>query len=85
MGFQKATSEDYACTRCGAFTPRDDITVKKVVFTTMGSRGNVFRTRAVDWLCETCLGKDKQYNAPKLVSRADRLNVARSKRQASSS
>lgn len=84
MGFEKPSRDDYACTVCGKITPRDELSVKKVVFTTMGSRGNVFRTRAVEWLCDTCLYADAEYNAPSRVSHQERIEVARAKRQAKS-
>jgi hypothetical protein len=82
MGFTTPDKDDYACTGCGAIVPRDHLSVKKVVFATMGSRGNVFRTRALEWLCERCLVADDGYNAPSRVSHQERMEVARSKRQA---
>ncbi|AMS03457.1 hypothetical protein SEA_BENCZKOWSKI14_64 [Gordonia phage Benczkowski14] len=83
MAFTKPDpAGDYACTGCGAIVPRDNLSVKKVVFATMGSRGNVFRTRALEWFCDRCLYNDDDYNAPARVSHQERMEVARAKRQA---
>lgn len=57
---------EYFCTRCGKQTDRDKLTVKKAVFTEMGSKAKTFKSRVVAQLCdrETCLPADKDWNLP---------------------
>ncbi|AUE22224.1 hypothetical protein SEA_ADGERS_73 [Gordonia phage Adgers] len=66
----------YACTRCGKDLPRDQLSSKKVLFAGIGNATTVFRSRVVDWLCDSCLGKDPDYNYPRDVSRAERMRNA---------
>lgn len=73
----------YACTQCGHDFPRDQLSSKKVLFAGIGNATTVFRARTVDWLCERCLGRDEDYNYPKDMSRAERMRVARARRQSS--
>lgn len=72
----------YACTRCGEDRKRDELSQKKVMFAGIGSASTVFRSRTVDWLCETCLGNDEDYNYPKDVSRLERMRIARARQSA---
>jgi hypothetical protein len=57
---------EYHCTNCGLKTNRDKLTVKKAVFTEMGSKAKTFKSRAVAHLCDrpTCLPKDEDWNRP---------------------
>lgn len=52
----------YACTRCEAPTKREDLTVKKALFTTMGVGAQTKKARVTDWLCQSCLRVDSDYN-----------------------
>ena len=71
----------YACTKCGARTERDKLSSKKVMFAGIGVSPTVFRSRTVDWLCESCLGQDDDYNYPKDTTRNDRMRLAATRRQ----
>ncbi len=75
----------YACTNCGLDKPRDELTSKKVMFAGIGNDTTVFRSRVVEWLCEKCLGSDKDYNYPRDVSRTERMRIARARHQTSKS
>lgn len=55
----------YACTQCKRNTPREDLTVKKAMFTEMGEGARTIRSRVVDWLCPLCLTKDTDYQREK--------------------
>lgn len=55
-------TREYHCTGCGKKTERHDLTVKKAVFTSMGSRAKTFRSRVTRQLCPTCLSKDPDWN-----------------------
>jgi DNA-directed RNA polymerase subunit RPC12/RpoP len=56
-------TRSYACTKCGKEVPsRDRLTVKKAVFTTMGSPAKTLRSRVTVWLCPECLTKDADWN-----------------------
>ena len=48
----------YDCTLCGKKQKRDDLTVKRSVFMTIGKRPYVLRSRTVAWLCPACLAVD---------------------------
>lgn len=52
----------YDCTVCGKSVGRDNLTVKRAYFTTMGSSFKTLRTRAVAWLCYECRDKDLDWN-----------------------
>ncbi|AKJ71861.1 hypothetical protein TIN4_64 [Tsukamurella phage TIN4] len=71
----------YACTNCGKDKKRDELTAKKVMFAGIGNASTVFRSRTVDWLCENCLGSDKDYNYPRDMSRTERMKIARTRRK----
>lgn len=71
----------YACTVCGVQKPKDELSTKKVLFSGIGTSSTVFRSRTVEWLCEDCLGKDSQYNFPRDMSRAERMQIAQAKRK----
>lgn len=59
-------ARDYRCTKCGrgeeAGITRDDLVVKKVLFTTMGMGPHTVRSRVTDWLCPQCLVQDEIWN-----------------------
>lgn len=77
----EAMSSSYACTVCGKETTRDELSTKKVLFAGIGHGATVFRSRTVDWMCDDCLGQDRDYNQPKDQSRTDRMRVARARRK----
>lgn len=64
--------KSYACHNCGAVTPRDRLTVKKSVFTTMGSPSKTVKSRVKAWLCPDCLVKDPDWNLEAYVAPDDR-------------
>jgi len=64
--------KSYACTRCGTPTARDKLTVKKSVFTTMGTGAKTVRSRVLDWLCPPCLASDQEWNLDAYVAPEDR-------------
>jgi hypothetical protein len=49
---------EYKCTECDAITPREELTVKRVVFRQMGEFGRTLKGRVVGWLCPDCRDKD---------------------------
>ena len=55
----------YGCTRCGAATSREELTVKKSVFLEMGTGARTWRSRVTGWLCPTCVRADPDWNLPK--------------------
>lgn len=57
----------YACGECGREYPRDKLTVKRVVFQTMGEAGKTLRSRTLKWLCVTCLDADEDFNRDRLA------------------
>lgn len=54
---------DYRCTRCKTATKREELTVKRAVFLTMGEKPKTLRSRVVEWLCKTCLVSDPAWQA----------------------
>lgn len=55
-------TREYHCTGCGKRTDRDKLTVKKAVFTSMGSRARTFKSRVTRQICPDCLTKDPDWN-----------------------
>lgn len=55
---------DYVCNECGKLTPRQDLVVKKVLFTGMGAGASTIRARVTKWLCDSCTLKDSDWNRP---------------------
>lgn len=53
--------QTYYCTNCGSETARDDLTVKKAVFTEMGAKAKTHKSRVVDQLCPPCLTLDPDW------------------------
>lgn len=60
-----ANIPNYGCTRCKTPCDRDVLTVKKALFVDMGEGASTKRSRVVDWLCQTCLKLDPDYNREK--------------------
>jgi hypothetical protein len=54
-------TREYHCTACGKKTQRHDLTVKKAVFTEMGSKARTFKSRVTRQLCPRCLAKDPDW------------------------
>lgn len=52
---------DYRCSKCDQPTPREQLTVKRVMFTTMGSKAKRLRIRTEGWLCPTCRENDPMW------------------------
>ncbi|AVP43251.1 hypothetical protein PBI_HAIL2PITT_66 [Gordonia phage Hail2Pitt] len=65
---------------CGKDKRRDELTSKKAMFAGIGNASTVFRSRVVEWMCDDCLGKDKDYNYPRDMSRTERMRNARARR-----
>lgn len=59
---------EYRCTSCGIETNREDLTVKRVSFQTMGVRFKMLKSRNRAWLCQSCLEQDDDWNAPKFAT-----------------
>ena len=66
------SSDYYKCTCCGRVVGRDNLRVKRVVFKTLGAKGQTIKSTARDWLCivpaddggPSCLEKDEDWVAP---------------------
>lgn len=56
-----ANIPDYGCTRCGKPVGKSELTVKKALFTEMGEGAKTVRSRVTDWLCDSCLESDLDY------------------------
>lgn len=68
-----ANQPHYACTRCSKPTKREELTVKKALFTEMGMGAGTKRARVTDWLCSTCLDSDpdwqrEKFSPPRVVA-----------------
>ena len=57
---------EYGCTRCDKDKDREQLTVKKIMFTDMGEGARTLRSRVVDWLCDDCLLEDPDYLREKI-------------------
>lgn len=66
---------EYACTRCGKMKHRDVLTVKRVMFTTMGEGSRTIRSRVMEWLCNDCVQSDKEWNLPPWKSPGERAKI----------
>lgn len=53
---------EYRCTRCEKVADRDQLTVKRVSFHTMGRENKRLRQRTLGWLCRDCREKDPEWN-----------------------
>lgn len=70
-----AQDHEYLCNGCGEPTPRSLLTVKKVLFTGMGSGSKTTRARVIAWLCPPCTKKDEEWNLPPYVQPSERARV----------
>lgn len=52
---------DYVCNKCEKLTSRDNLIVKKALFTEMGSGANTIKARVVAWLCDQCAVRDPDW------------------------
>lgn len=59
-----AQEHEYVCNGCGKPTARKMLTVKKVLFTSMGAGSKTTRARVKQWLCPPCVQKDEDWNLP---------------------
>lgn len=48
------------------------LTVKKILFTSMGSGSKTSRARVKQWLCPPCVRSDPDWNLPPYVQPAER-------------
>lgn len=64
---------EYFCNGCGTPTKRSMLTVKKVLFTGMGSGANTTRARVVSWLCPTCTVRDADWQRPERMKPSERV------------
>jgi hypothetical protein len=53
-----ARNVSYTCTKCGLQKRRDELTVKRVQFATMGTGYKTLKSRTTAWLCKDCLDDD---------------------------
>jgi hypothetical protein len=58
----------YKCSVCGREEQREDLTVKRVSFQTMGIKFRTIRSRVVAWLCDDCRSEDVAWNMPKAAA-----------------
>jgi len=55
---------NYSCTVCGKTKKRDQLTVKRVEFASMGEGYKTKKRRTVGWICEPCLTQDPDWTLP---------------------
>lgn len=55
-------NKSYRCSVCGREKKREELTVKKVNFQTMGQGARIIRSRVLGWLCKSCLSNDPVWN-----------------------
>ena len=67
---------EYFCNGCNTPTKRSMLTVKKVLFTAMGSGASTTRARVVAWLCPACTKRDTDWNRPPNVQPSERVTEA---------
>lgn len=53
---------DYKCMTCKLPKERDDLVVKRVVFSNIGRNGKQLRARSVGFICSSCLATDVDWN-----------------------
>jgi len=70
-----AQDHEYVCSGCGAATRRSMLTVKKVMFTTMGEGARTTRARVKAWLCVDCVKKDEDWNLPAYRQPSERVKA----------
>lgn len=69
----------YVCTRCGLVTARDKLTVKRVMFQSMGIKFRTLRSKVVDWLCESCREQDEVWNTEKFFGTPGMVGTSKEK------
>lgn len=67
---------EYRCGTCGQITLRELLTVKKVVFTELGSGAKIVKSRTVGWLCNECIEKDPDFQIEKFQTAPDHKSAA---------
>jgi hypothetical protein len=55
---------DTVCGTCGHRTNPIRLYVRRVQFTKYGKSAAILRTRITDYICDTCLAKDPEWNTP---------------------
>lgn len=55
------STPEYRCTKCDRPTERDQLAVKRVMFTTMGRGFKKLRQRTEGWLCPECREADSAW------------------------
>lgn len=68
-----AQEYDYICNGCGQPTARNMLTVKKILFTSMGEGSTTTRSRVKQWLCPSCVKKDTDWNLPAYQAPSERV------------
>ena len=68
-----ATEHEYVCNGCGKPTKRSLLTVKKVVFASMGAGSSITRSRVRSWLCIDCTKSDPDWNIPPNIQPSERV------------
>lgn len=68
-----ATDHEYVCNGCGKPTRRSMLTVKKVLFTSMGAGSKTTRSRVKQWLCPDCVKRDEDWNLPPNIQPSERV------------
>jgi len=63
----------YVCSKCGAKTEREDLTVLRLSFLTMGTGPKVKKSRTLGWLCENCIEIHPLWNLDKFEGPPYRL------------
>lgn len=59
----------YICTNCHRLTKgRDDLTAKRITFSTVSNGQKLLRSRTIAWLCHECREADPDWNRPALSS-----------------
>lgn len=72
-----ANEHEYVCNGCGKLTRRSMLTVKKVLFTSMGAGSKTTRARVKAWLCPDCTKRDTDWNLPKHRQPSERVAPGR--------
>ena len=66
-GFAGTPNRDikYVCSTCALERERDDLLVKRVLFSHIGRGGKLLKSRVRAWVCTSCLEVDADWNAEK--------------------
>jgi hypothetical protein len=71
-----AQDHEYVCNGCGKPTNRSMLTVKKILFTSMGAGSKTSRARVKSWLCPDCTKRDADWNLPSHQQPSQRATAA---------